>query len=400
MQMFRAINKDILKKKDLHPQQKSAVMTAIDFEGFVEFLMQLAVHLYHYDSAMTPAEYLQKLFEHFRTVGTKNNINLAKLFQAATAEDGLLTSAVADNGVIAELNRRLASDPSYPIPDGYQKVTEKEMENKYVIPAYFPIKHSKRVVVEVLDGILSDIFGFHILEPMSEMKEHVRARPILKQMTKDKVMAEVGLQQNKNAMPSHSTLVKRSRPQDKTVSHSTDAISTLKKGSLARDASKSEIASLQKAINIKNEAAALPKLILGPIIKLEVAKQPAKTRADALEAAYALEEMLQAVEQGQTQLPRLEKNGGQKKAPTNRVIEERWKKAEADEKQRVDDRKKLEERKKSLKETLDKMKEEKKKKDKEDKVKKKEDTKKEKEKEKKKHDKLMDDMNKLKMEFI
>jgi DNA-binding MurR/RpiR family transcriptional regulator len=55
-------------------------MTTIDFEGFVEFLMQLSVHLYSYDSAMTPAEYLQKLFEHFRNAATKTGSNLLKLF--------------------------------------------------------------------------------------------------------------------------------------------------------------------------------------------------------------------------------------------------------------------------------------------------------------------------------
>jgi hypothetical protein len=70
MQMFRAINKEILKKREgganAQPKQQGVLMTVLDFEGFVEFLMQLAVILYSYDSAMTPAEYLQKLFDHFR----------------------------------------------------------------------------------------------------------------------------------------------------------------------------------------------------------------------------------------------------------------------------------------------------------------------------------------------
>ena len=59
LKMFRAINKDILKKKD----KANSVMTALDFEGFVEFLLQVAVHLYSFDSAMTPAEYLERLFD-------------------------------------------------------------------------------------------------------------------------------------------------------------------------------------------------------------------------------------------------------------------------------------------------------------------------------------------------
>jgi hypothetical protein len=86
IQMFRAINKDLIKRNNSSSagnnstSQSSGQMTTLDFEGFVEFLMQLAVHLYSYDSAMTPAEYLQKLFEHFRQAATKTGSNLLKLF--------------------------------------------------------------------------------------------------------------------------------------------------------------------------------------------------------------------------------------------------------------------------------------------------------------------------------
>lgn len=69
-----------------------------------------------------------------------------------------------------------------------------------MIPSYFPLKHSKRVVIEVLDGFLNDLFGFHILEPMSEVKEIARARPILRQLVKDKVMSEVATSANKNGI--------------------------------------------------------------------------------------------------------------------------------------------------------------------------------------------------------
>ena len=52
--------------------------------------------------------------------------------------------------------------------------------NNYNIPAGFPINESKRVVIEVLDGFLNELFGFHFLEPMSEIKEVVRVKPNLK----------------------------------------------------------------------------------------------------------------------------------------------------------------------------------------------------------------------------
>ena len=50
----------------------------------------------------------------------------------------------------------------------------------YKIPDYFPISESKRVVIEVLDEYFKQVFDFHILEPMSEVKEVVRAKANLR----------------------------------------------------------------------------------------------------------------------------------------------------------------------------------------------------------------------------
>lgn len=101
--------------------------------------MQLAYLLYHFDSALPPSDYLNRLFEHFRAAALKSGSNLSKLFQATTNEDGILVSGVMDNKLIAELNRRLAIDPNMKLPDGYQKVTEREIVTVYTIPQYFPI---------------------------------------------------------------------------------------------------------------------------------------------------------------------------------------------------------------------------------------------------------------------
>jgi hypothetical protein len=124
-------------------------------------------------------------------------------------------------------------------------------------------------------------------------------------------------------------------------------------------------------------------------LKLEVARQHPEERSAALEAAYALEEILGAIESGHTTHPRL---GGGKQKLINRVIEERLKKVENDEKQKVTDRKKLEERKVMLKEQLEKLKEEKVTKDQDALEKKKVDAVKKEEAKKRQHDKLMDDM--------
>lgn len=172
---------------------------------------------------VTPAEYLQMLFDQFTSSSTKTNSNLAKLFQQASAEDGNNISGIHDNNLIAELNRRIDKDPLYKLPEGFIKVTEKEIENKHVIPDYFPIKESKRIAVETLDGLLFNVFGFHLLEPMSELKEKVRARPLLKAMIKDRVMSELALAPNKSNLLAPGRQVRTTRPNDKLLSHSSDA---------------------------------------------------------------------------------------------------------------------------------------------------------------------------------
>lgn len=72
--------------------------------------------------------------------------------------------------------------------------------NSYVIPAYFPIKESKRVALEVLDAIFAKAIGTHFLEPMAELKETLKARPILKVMARDKVLSEITTAAAKNVL--------------------------------------------------------------------------------------------------------------------------------------------------------------------------------------------------------
>lgn len=62
--MVRLINQEILKKRD----KGQASLSVLEFEGFVEYLLQLAVHVYSFDAQMSPAEYLQKLFDHFKKI--------------------------------------------------------------------------------------------------------------------------------------------------------------------------------------------------------------------------------------------------------------------------------------------------------------------------------------------
>jgi hypothetical protein len=217
----------------------------------------------------------------------------------------MVVSGVVDNNMIIELNKRLAKDPSYQLPEGYQKVTEKEIENRYVIPAYFPISESKRVAIETLDHLLHLALGIHLLEPMSELKETLKARPLLKQFARDKVMSEITSGANKNvlkAIMEHQQQQpknkKAGRAENNKSSNSVDQgnLKTPNKNLLSKDILKKDDVVAGKSPAKKKELPLPPRVELGVILKVEVAKQAADKRPTALEAAYTLEELLQAVE--------------------------------------------------------------------------------------------------------
>lgn len=81
MQMVRLINMDILKKKGT---RESNSLSVLEFEGFVEFMLQLAVHLYSFDADMSPQAYFQKLFDSLKKVASDKKLPVLKLFEDPT----------------------------------------------------------------------------------------------------------------------------------------------------------------------------------------------------------------------------------------------------------------------------------------------------------------------------
>jgi hypothetical protein len=65
------------------------------------------------------------------------------------------------------------------MPDGFKKVKEKYLVEIYTVPDYLPVKESMKVVLDVLDQILYEKFEFHFLEPVIEVKEYFKAKPII-----------------------------------------------------------------------------------------------------------------------------------------------------------------------------------------------------------------------------
>lgn len=82
--------------------------------------------------------------------------------------------------VLTELNNWIAKDPGYPLPDGYIKVKEKEVTYDYKVQEYAGVKESYSICAEIVDQMLFEKFGFHVIEGMMRFEEHVWVKPRLK----------------------------------------------------------------------------------------------------------------------------------------------------------------------------------------------------------------------------
>ena len=61
------------------------------------------------------------------------------------------------------LNKKVAEDADYLLPEGYKKVQELVIEESYTVPASIEMQESDRICLEVLDEIFSKKLGMHIL---------------------------------------------------------------------------------------------------------------------------------------------------------------------------------------------------------------------------------------------
>ena len=85
--------------------------------------------------------------------------------------------------LIKALNDKLRKDPSYPIPEGYIKVTEKTPIYEYKIPADIAtrIPEAKVIAVEMMDEIVCSALGFHFLEPIVSFEDFPKVKSMIQQ---------------------------------------------------------------------------------------------------------------------------------------------------------------------------------------------------------------------------
>jgi signal peptidase I len=90
----------------------------------------------------------------------------------------------ADQKFIQQLNDAVRMNPSYPIPEGYYKTKEQELNLYYEIPEYYNIRESQKVCTEIIDDLCNDVFGFHILEPIARLEYVPKVKPSFKKIPK------------------------------------------------------------------------------------------------------------------------------------------------------------------------------------------------------------------------
>ena len=86
---------------------------------------------------------------------------------------------VGDKDIIKMLNQKLKHSPNLAIPEGYKKVTEKEVIISYAIPEEIKIPISYKTSIEILDSIFFSALEVHILSPIVSLVSVINVKGVL-----------------------------------------------------------------------------------------------------------------------------------------------------------------------------------------------------------------------------
>eukprot|EP01022_Parablepharisma_sp_SALTPOND_P028665 TRINITY_DN71377_c2_g1_i1.p3 TRINITY_DN71377_c2_g1~~TRINITY_DN71377_c2_g1_i1.p3 ORF type:complete len:558 (+),score=149.58 TRINITY_DN71377_c2_g1_i1:4544-6217(+) len=257
-------------------------ITTLAFEGFQDFFLQTAIFIYSKPpvvlSHLPLVESIKALVKHFEnaTSGRGENVVLYK------DPD---TTALGDQDLLKELNKMVKTNPDYPVPEGYRKVTEKEahfdFELKPELEKY--ISEGEKIAIELLNEIVSTgIPGVHFIES------------IVKYELKTKVYPDI-VKPQKQLLPTRymDAVEKKVKPKDLGVNRTNDLLAPIKKRTLDE-----------------------PMKRLPTSMKLIVAGLPKEIREIGKEVAVLLDEIIEAVEDGRSDLSK-------KKEKINKALKER-----------------------------------------------------------------------------
>jgi len=275
--LVRLVNTELLNRHEIKN---------LNFQGFKEWFVQYAVFIFSRPpkdlSHMPVFVSIENLLQLFREATLKRGKSVV-LF------DDPYSTEVGDKDLHAFLNDALKKDPEYPLPEAYKKVVEKDVKFSYSLPQQLQVPEKFLVCYQVLDDIIKQALGIHLIEPIVDFSTVARAK--LKVFDPTKI----------DYTPDHHLkAVHRENPKKQLKNESTvDPNLAMKRRVLPTE---------QK-----------PKMSLE--LKKEVASFPYRDRAIAQEVAETLEIVLQAVEEGRVE-------SKEKPVIKNKVIEAKEKEKE------------------------------------------------------------------------
>jgi hypothetical protein len=149
---------------------------SLNFDGFKEFILQFAIYVYtrppHDYSSFPAIKPLEMMLE-------KMKFETGKKGQNTILYDDPDATAIADPDLVIALNKKLAEDPNYPVPEGFTKKKEKTLVYTYGAPEYFNLGEARTEALEILDELINEKFGFHFLEPICTFEERSKIRPVI-----------------------------------------------------------------------------------------------------------------------------------------------------------------------------------------------------------------------------
>lgn len=258
-------------------KSSSSDVSSLTFEGFQDFFLQSAIYIYSKPPALSHlplVESVKALVEHFKKAAATRGENTVLYTDPET-------TVLGDQELLKELNRIVKSNPDYPLPEGYRKVTDKQPTFQFIISPSLEgvIGEGRKVATEILDGIVSEaIAGLHIMES------------IVKHEARTKVCPDI-VRPLKQNLPSRymDLLEKKVKPR------SLEAAGTVP---------------LMKKLAIE------PERKLPPSMKLVILSMPRDLRPIAKEAAIVLDDIIEAVVEGRKSL-------GRKCTNANKALRER-----------------------------------------------------------------------------
>ena len=227
-----------------HKIAKQAEQSFVGYKGFKGVFCQLAFFAFSrkpLDYSHLPPVVSLKYFLDCMRKSLKSKDQNTEIFDHPDPGTG-------DKDVVKSLNKLLAKDPKTPLPQGYEKITDKEIKVFYSVPNNLGFPPSYKYATEILADILAKL-GVFILEPQIEYITTYRAKGV------------ASVKQKVDLPPIHERNASVSKPV------------------------------------IKESVSPVPTKIgkLSPFLKLKIAQVPAKNKEIYEECAFVLEDILHSV---------------------------------------------------------------------------------------------------------